>query len=276
MLAAVAGVAMLGSFGFRTRALAPKPGRMNPLAGVRRMFGAHGLVELGKALAKTLVLGALGLWVVAGDLPAMVALDGDDIAAGGKAGAIMVRAVLWLALGLLLIGAVDVPIQLVERTRRLRMTRQQVKEELRQSEGSPELKRHIRQRQAAAASGSVRKALDEASVVLTNPTHFAVALRYLPGRDTAPVVVARGRDELAPIIRALAAERGVPTLEYPQLARAIYYTSRVGRPIAEDLYVAVATILGFVFNMERAMANGVAMPSIDVPPAKRFDENGRL
>ena len=112
-------------------------------------------------------------------------------------------------------------------------------------------------------------------MILTNPTHFAIALRYRPGIDAAPVVAARGRGEVALAIRALAKDKGVPMLEYQQLTRAIYFTSRAGHGIAEDLYIAVATILAFVFNIERAMAEGVSQPRIDVPDAKRFDEHGK-
>jgi flagellar biosynthetic protein FlhB len=112
-------------------------------------------------------------------------------------------------------------------------------------------------------------------VVLTNPTHFAVALRYRPGQDAAPIVVARGRGATADAIRALAEEAKVPMLRYPQLARAIYFTTRSGHMIREDLYIAVATVLAFVFNIDRAMADGITQPVVEVPTEARFDENGR-
>jgi flagellar biosynthesis protein FlhB len=163
----------------------------------------------------------------------------------------------------------------LRRNTRLRMTKHEVKEETRQSEGSPELKQAIRQKQYALLSGSARKAVSEASVILTNPTHFAVALRYVQGKDFAPIVVARGRGEMAQAIKALATESKVPTLEYPKLARAIYFTARSGQPVAEDLYIAVATILAFVFNIEKAIADGIQQPKIVVPLEKTFDENGK-
>jgi flagellar biosynthesis protein FlhB len=108
-----------------------------------------------------------------------------------------------------------------------------------------------------------------------NPTHFAVALRYRPGCDDAPIVVARGRGATAQAIRELAEEKAVPVLSYPQLTRAIYYTARAGQVIREDLYIAVATVLAFVFNLDRALAEGVVQPKVDVPPGARFDEGGR-
>ena len=112
-------------------------------------------------------------------------------------------------------------------------------------------------------------------MILTNPTHFAVALRYRPGFDAAPIVLAKGADETAAAIRELASDSAVPILSYPQLTRAIYYTSRPGEIIREDLYIAVATILAFVFNLDRAMAEGIRQPTVEVPPEARFDETGK-
>jgi len=170
----------------------------------------------------------------------------------------------------------DVPSQIFQRGRRLRMSKEEVKQEHKESEGSPELKRAIRQRQHEVLSGSARSAVQTATVVVTNPTHFAVALRYDRLKDAAPLVVARGRGETALAIRDLATEGAVPILEYPQLTRAIYYTSRAGHGISEELYVAVATVLAFVFRLDQAQAEGLSQPSVLVPDDHRFDENGRL
>lgn len=155
------------------------------------------------------------------------------------------------------------------------MSRDQVKEELRQSEGAPELKAQLRARQQAILSQSARKAMGEANVVLNNPSHFSVALRYRPGRDAAPVVVARGRDEVALAMRELAGERDVPMLDYPLLTRALYFTTRAGQPIPEDLYQAVAIILAFVFRLDRELGQRMQPPIVDVPPKKRFDTDGK-
>jgi flagellar biosynthesis protein FlhB len=276
ILAAIAGPAVLGSLGFRSAAIGFKGNRMNPLSGIKRVLGLHGLIELAKALAKAAILGLLGWWLVAGDLRTIMALNRTDIVAAAPAvGSIITRTLLWMGLGLFVIAGIDVPIQIVQRLGRLHMTKQEVRDEARQSESSPETKRAQRQRQHDILSGSARKAMADATLVLTNPTHFAVALRYRPGVDVAPTVVARGRGEVALAIRSLASENAVPMLEYPALARAIYFTSRAGQTVNEELYVAVATILAFVFNLERAMAEGVAQPLIEVPDAKRFDENGK-
>lgn len=275
LVASAMGPAILGSFGFRTGAFAFKANRINPVSGIKRIFSLNGLVELGKSLAKTLVVGAAGYWLLTrhvGGLFSLAAMDARSSAAA--IGSLFRLALSVLAASLLLIALIDVPVQIFQRNRRLRMSKEEVREDMKQTEGSPEVKRAIRQRQHEVLSGSARKAVKEATVVLTNPTHFAIALRYDPMKDGAPIVVARGRGETAQAIKALAREGAVPTLEYPQLARAIYFTSRAGQVIAEDLFIAVATVLAFVFRLEESLAEGVEQPSVLVPEGKRFDENG--
>jgi flagellar biosynthesis protein FlhB len=275
LVASVAGPLILGSSGFRASGFAFKASRINPATGLKRIFGIQGLIELAKALAKATVLGWGGYWLVAREMPMIMGLGSGEIeTAAGAVGTTLAWAVAWLSLALFLIAGIDVPIQWLRRNARLRMTKQQIKEEMRQSDGAPELKQAVRQRQHEMLNGSARRAVAEAQVVLTNPTHFAIALRYRPGEDFAPFVVARGRGETAQAIKALARENNVPTLEYPRLTRALYYTTRAGQPIAEDLYLAVATILAFVFNIEHALAEHITPPEIDVPPDKYFDENG--
>lgn len=274
--AAVAGPAMLGSIGWRGKALHFKGNRMNPLSGIKRMFGMQGATELAKALAKVLLLGTIGYWLVDSSLPAIMTMATTDlIAAIGLAGKAIGHAMLTLAGGLVVIALIDVPVQWFQRNKRLMMSKQEVKDEMRQSDGAPELKQAQRQRAHEMLSGSARKAVSDATVVLTNPTHFSVALRYRPGVDAAPVVVARGRGDVALSIRELARGAHVPILEYPQLTRAIYFTARAGRVIPEELFVAVATVLAFVFQLERAVADGIVQPAVDVPPSHHFDPEGR-
>jgi len=276
LLAGIAGPAMLGSLGWRGKALAFKGNRINPLNGIKRIFGTQGLIELLKSIAKVLLLGSIGYWLVARSLPAVMTMASADLNAGiGLAGRAIGQAMLALAGGLVVIALIDVPAQLFQRNKRLMMTKQEVKEEMRQSEGAPELKQAQRQRAQEILSGSARKAVSEATVILTNPTHFSVALRYRPGIDAAPVVVARGRGDVALAIRELARSADVPLLEYPQLTRAIYFTARAGRMIPQELFVAVATVLAFVFQLERAAAEGRAQPVVDVPASHRFDPDGR-
>ena len=274
--ASIAAPAMLGSLGWRGKALGFKGNRMNPLSGLKRIFGPQGVIELVKSLAKVLLLGTIGYQLVAQSLPAIMSMAQADLnAAIGLAGRAVGHSMLAMAGGLVLIALIDVPAQWYQRTRRLMMSKQEIKEEMREADGAPELKQAQRQRAHDILSGSARKAVSDATVVLTNPTHFSVALRYRPGQDAAPVVVARGRGDVALSIRELARTANVPILEYPQLARAIYFTARAGRTIPEELFVAVATVLAFVFQLERAMAEGMGQPVVDVPPTHRFDPEGR-
>jgi flagellar biosynthetic protein FlhB len=276
LIATFAGPAMLGSLGFRGQALGFKGSKLNPLTGIKRIFGAQGLIELAKSLVKVTLIGSIGAWLILSELPRIIGLGVRDTrGAIGDVGGTFLFTVLLMALALALIALIDVPVQKLQRTRKLRMTKQEVKDEHKQSEGSPEVKGHIRMKQREMARAGVRKAMGEATVVLTNPTHFAVALRYAQGGDAAPVVVARGRGATAEAIRELAGELNVPILSYPELTRALYYTTRAGQFVREDLYLAVATVLAFVFNLDAARAAGHAPPTIDVPPQARFDTEGR-
>ncbi|MEQ1552397.1 flagellar type III secretion system protein FlhB [Sphingorhabdus sp.] len=276
LAAAIAGPAVLGSFGWRSKAMAFKGNRLSPLAGIKRIFGMQGLIELTKALAKATLLGVVGWWLVIDELPKFLSLSSaDPLSASRRLGDSLVSLLLALCFAMLLIALLDVPAQIFQRTRRLRMSREQVKEELRQSEGAPELKAQLRARQQAILSQSARKAMVEANVLLNNPSHFSVALRYRPGKDAAPVVVARGRDEVALAMRELASEREVPMLDYPVLTRALYFTTRAGQAIPEDLYQAVAIILAFVFRLDREMGQRIPPPAVEVPLKKRFDSEGK-
>lgn len=274
--AAVGTPAMLGSLGFRAKAFAFKANKLNPMNGLKRMFGIQGLIELGKSIAKVVLLGGVAVWLLLDQSNALVGLAAQDLnAALGDVGRTFTLAVLVMAFALAIIALVDVPAQIMQRSGRLRMSKQEVKDEHKQTEGSPELKAAVRRRQHEMARNSARAAVQDATVVLTNPTHFAVALRYRPGSDPAPFVVAKGKGATAQAIRELAGEAGVPMLSYPQLTRALYFTARTGQVIREDLYMAVASILAFVFNLDAALASGTPQPQVDVPQNARFDEKGR-
>ena len=276
LVAAIGTPAMLGSLGLRWSAVAFKADKLDPLAGIRRIFGKQGLVELGKSLLKVVLLGAVAWWLLRGRMAGMLALGRGPIQpALGEVGHLFTVSLLVMSLALALVAGVDIPTQLAQRGARLRMTKQEVKDEHKESEGSPEMKAQRRRRAHQMLSGSARKAVKEATVVLTNPTHFAVALRYRVGFDAAPVVVARGVDETARLIREVADGEAVPILSYPQLTRALYFTNRTGHVIREDLFIAVATVLAFVFNLDRALAEGIRQPAVEIPPDARFDADGR-
>jgi flagellar biosynthetic protein FlhB len=275
LVAAIGTPAALGSLGFRWSAIGFKPNKLNPLSGVKRIFGMQGVSELGKAIAKVTLLGGVAWWLLKGRMPQMMGMGRQDIlTALGEMGHVFTVAVLVMALALVMIAGVDIPMQLIQRAGRLRMTKQEIKDEHKQTDGNPEMKGALRRKARELLSGGARKAIPQATVVLTNPTHFAVALRYRPGLDAAPIVLAKGRGATAAAIRELANEHAVPMLSYPQLARAIYFTSREGSLVRDDLYIAVATVLAFVFNLDRAMAEGVVQPQVEVPTGARFDENG--
>ncbi|WP_340267405.1 flagellar type III secretion system protein FlhB [Sphingobium mellinum] len=275
-LAAIAGPALLGSLGFRPGAFSPKASKLNPAAGLKRMFGPQGWIELAKSIAKVALLGSIGVWLIWDRLTAIVGLGKSGLApAMSDLGNMFIMTCLIMAGGLFLIAGIDVPAQIMQRSKRLSMSKQEIKDENKESEGSPELKGQIRRRQFEVLSGSARKAVSEASVIITNPTHFAVALRYKPGQDAAPVVVARGCDAIAAAIRELADQNGVTVLQYPELARAIYFTSRAGQIVNEGLYMAVATVLAFVFRVENRLASEMDRPFISVPDDLRFDADGK-
>lgn len=276
LAAAVVSGAMLGTFGFNASLLAPKGKRLNPASGLKRVFGMAGWIELGKSLLKVVLLGGVGGWMLWKASRATLGLSSSNLpVALDEVGGTFTGLMLAMAVGLVVIAGVDVPIQVLRRLRQMRMTKQEVKDEHKESDGNPEAKAHQRAQARRLMGGGARKAVAEAHVVLTNPTHFAVALRYDRGRDQVPVVVAKGRGATALAIREIAGEAAVPVLEYPMLARAVYYTSREGQEVRDDLYLAIATVLAFVFGLNAA-AGGTPLPAVDVPPGARFDENGAV
>ena len=271
---AILSQAGLGSLRFNAGLMAPKMNRINPASGLARIFGPTGWIELGKSLLKIVLLGAIGYWALGKVAAESMGLATSDLhRALAVVGGTFTTVLIAMAAGLVVIAGIDVPIQAIRLLGKLRMTKQEVKDEHKESEGNPEAKGHQRARARELAQGGPRKALAEAHVVLTNPTHFAVALRYDRGRDQVPVVVAKGRGATALAIRELAAEFALPVLEYPSLARAVYYTSREGQEVRDDLYMAIATVLAFVFNLNAAA--GGSLPPVDVPETARFDENGQ-
>ncbi|WP_448662893.1 flagellar biosynthesis protein FlhB [Sphingomonas sp. CJ20] len=275
VVAAILSQAGLGAFGWNNGLFAPKASRINPASGLKRIFGPTGWIELGKSLLKVVLLGSIGGWMLwsmtRGSMGLVSAADINS--AVGALGGQFVTLLFVMAAGLLVIAGIDLPIQILRHMQQLRMTKQEIRDEHKETEGSPELKGMLRQRQREILKGGFRKTVATAHVVLTNPTHFAVALRYDQGQDQVPVVVAKGRGQTALAIRELAAEFQVPVLEYPSLARAVYYTSRENQEVRDDLYMAIATVLAFVFGVNGRA--GAAPPPVQVPPTALFDENGR-
>jgi flagellar biosynthetic protein FlhB len=254
--------------------LAPKASRLNPLAGLSKVFGPQGWIELGKGLLKLVLLGSmLYLWTWP-RLTTMVGLGTGTLASELAAAWDMLTSLAFtMAAGLMAIAMIDVPVQLVRRFMRLRMSRQELRDEGKESEGSPETKQAQRNRARQLSRGGVQRAMQEAQFLITNPSHFAVAVSYDPEKAPAPVVLAKGRGDKALAMRDMAAEMKLPTLEIPPLARSVYFTTRENQMIREELYAAVASVLAFVLSLKRGEAP--PMPVVDVPMTVRFDAEGK-
>lgn len=251
-----------------------KGSRINPLSGLKRMFGPTGWIEMGKGILKVVLLGAIAWFWGKSWLETIMGLGGGNLSQQLTAAWGAISSLLFaLAGGLVVIALVDAPIQWLRRNQRLMMSHQEMRDEHKEAEGSPEAKAHRRQRQRDIAAGGVAHAVREAQFVLTNPTHFAVAMVYDPDKAGAPLVLAKGRGDKAQAMKELAREYGVPLLEYPQLARSVYYTTRENQTIREELYSAVASVLAFVLSLKRGEAR--AAPAIEVPVELRFDADGR-
>jgi flagellar biosynthetic protein FlhB len=256
-----------GNAGFKGR-------RINPLSGLKRIFGAQGLIELAKALVKLALLGGIA-WVWAKDrVPDLLALGALPLEAQVARGLDAITSLTGaLLIGLVVIAAIDYPLQRFQRDKRLMMSLQDMRDENKQSEGSPEVKSARRQRQRDLARGGVAKAMQDAQFVIVNPLHFAVALTYDPARAPAPLLLCKGRGETALAMREIAAEQGLPVLEYPTLARAVYFTTRPNQMVREELYVALASLVAFVMALKRG--NRPRRPVVEVPQALRFDGDGK-
>lgn len=251
----------IGGWNFTTKALSPQFNRLNPLKGVQRIFSMRGVIELWKAFAKFALVAALAVWMLWRSAPQLLGLGAQPTeVAIGEAFSLVGTTLLVLAAALVLIAAVDVPYQLWRHARELRMTRDQVKREYRESDGSPEVKGRIRQIQQTLAHGRMLQDVPTATVVVTNPTHYAVALRYEDSRMRAPIVVAKGADLIAARIREIAGEHAVPIVEAPPLARALHRSVEIGTEIPAALYAAVAQVLTYVFQLRAARDTGVAPP----------------
>jgi len=249
LLVLLASVA-LGGWNFSPAALAPDFTRMSPLAGIKRLLGLRGATELGKALLKFALVGGVSAAVVAwlfGDVLALGRMA--PRAAIGRGAGLLSWAFVWLCASLALVAMVDVPLQLFQYKRGLRMTRQELRDEAKEQDGRPEIKQRIRQMQQLAARRRMMHKVPAADVVIVNPTHFAVALKYDANRMRAPQVVAKGADFVAQNIRRIAEEHRVPIFESPKLARALYGSTDLNREIPAGLYLAVAQVLSYIFRI---------------------------
>ncbi|MFA7552886.1 MAG: flagellar biosynthesis protein FlhB [Spongiibacteraceae bacterium] len=279
IVAALIGPIALGGFLFSSKALVPKFSRMDPLKGIQRMFSLTSLVELIKSIAKVIVVGATAiimLMLFEADILALARIPLEPAIAQ------LLHLVSWSVLAvtasMLFIVAIDVPYQLFDHSKKMKMTLQEVKDEMKDSEGKPEVKGRIRQLQREMAQRRMMEAVPDADVIITNPEHFSVALKYDVDGGGAPLLVAKGVDFMAIKIREVAKHHQVIILQSPPLARAIYFTTEIEEEIPSTLYLAVAQVLAYVFQL-RAHTDGKGkkpkpLGDIDVPRDVLYDADG--
>jgi flagellar biosynthetic protein FlhB len=273
VIAAIVAPASIGGWNFAVQAFTPKPSKLNPLSGLKRIFGPQGLIELTKALAKFILIGTIATVILWGIRDQLLTLGKQEVEV---AMAELAYLVLWvffaLAASLILIALIDVPFQKWNYTRQLKMTKQEVKDEGKESEGSPEVKGRIRRVQMEMSLQRMMQDVPKADVIITNPTHYAVALQYDQAGAGAPVVIAKGADLVAQQIRTVGETNEIPVLSAPPLTRAIYFSTELGQEIPAGLYIAVAQVLAFVFQMRRFKTRGGNKPHLNLEDLTIPDE----
>ena len=251
LIAAFVANSLLGGINFSWEAMAPKFNKMSPLKGFKRMFGTQAVVELLKSILKVSVVATVAVLLIKAYLNDILYLSIQDLP-GNTFDAVELLA--WIFLGLccstIVIAVVDIPYQIHSHTKQLKMTKQEVKDEYKNTEGNPEIKGRIRQAQREASQRRMMQDVPEADVVVTNPTHYSVAIKYDTEKSSAPYVVAKGADLIAMHIRKIAKEKDVPIVETPMLTRSIYYTTDIKQEIPEQLFVAVAQVLAYVYQLD--------------------------
>jgi flagellar biosynthetic protein FlhB len=276
---AIAASGATGGYLFSLKSVAPKASKLNPLNGFKRMFGTKALVELTKALLKFFLVSGVVTWVLSDNIATLDALGKMAFEPGMKvAGEMLSKSALIMACSLIIIAFIDVPFQKWDHLKQLRMTKQEVLDEMKDMEGRPEVKAQIRRRQREMSNARMIDRVKDADVIITNPEHFAVALSYDPNGDSAPILLAKGADAVAARIREEAEKHGIEIFQAPPLARALYFTTDLERPVPEDLYYAVAQVIAYIFNLAsvRPGAPPIQRPQPKVPPNMQFDANGKL
>jgi flagellar biosynthetic protein FlhB len=271
MLVALASPVLVGGWLFSSKAFTPNFGKLNPIRGLGNMFSKNALVELLKAIAKTLVVGVVAWMVMQHQKDAVLGLSVESLRAGSAhLISLLITAFLLIVGALGLIAAIDGPYQMWHYANKMKMSLQEVKQEAKESDGNPQIKAKIRQMQHEMSRRRMMADVPTADVVVTNPTHYAVALKYGENSRGAPQVVAKGIDEVAAKIRELAGEHKVAILEAPALARALYKHTDIGDEIPEALYGAVAEVLAYVFQLRSYGSGHGERPDkpkkLDVPP----------
>jgi flagellar biosynthetic protein FlhB len=274
MVASVAAPLLIGGWNFAPRTVAPRFDRLDPLHGMQRFFSVAALLDLGKVAVVAILVSMVGAYFIAGHIDELAALSLQSLpAAVEHLSSILLAAFMLLAGTLAVSAAIDVPYQITHYRAMLRMTVQEAREEDKEAQGDPRIKLAVRRAMREMARKRMMAAVPKADVVVTNPTHFAVALKYMQARHRAPVVVAKGMDAVADRIRQLASENGVPSLEAPPLARALYRHVEIGSEIPAALYTAVAQVLAYVYQLRRFRDGQAQRPTepTDIPIPRGLD-----
>jgi flagellar biosynthetic protein FlhB len=269
---AVGAPILVGGWVFSNKVFVPKFNRLNPIQGISNMFSKNALAELVKSILKALLVSCVAYWVVKSDLEPILSLSNMPIQDGiSEVNHLMLTGFITIVAALIFIAAIDVPYQLYQYAEKLKMTKQQIKDESKETDGNPEIKGKIRQQQREMARRRMMSKIPTADVVITNPTHYAVAVKYQEQGMSAPIVVAKGADAVAFRIRELAKEHKIVILESPKLARALYAHTELDKEIPEALYAAVAEVLAYVFQLRMFKQQGGFQPeapkTLPVPDA---------
>ena len=274
---ALIGNILLGGFNFSMQGVAPKFSKLNPLNGIKRIVSINSLIELIKGIAKVAFIGAFCYFVISGAAASILKLSYMSPMVGIRnAISLLFHYMLIIVCSIIPIVLIDVPFQKWNYIRQLRMTKQEIKDEFKEQEGNPQIKSKIRQKQFQMASRRMMENVPKADVVVTNPTHYAVAISYDPDGSLAPVVTAKGVDDIAEIIKHIARETNVPILPIPPLARSLYYTTELDHEIPRGLFKAVAQVLAWIMGM-KAYKEGKSKvkprdldPELPIPEELRF------
>lgn len=262
IIAGLAGHFMVSGWNFTSKSFTPDLTRLNPLTGLTRVFSYHGLGELVKSVIKSVVIGSVGAWVLWSQRHEILGLISMSLEPSmSMLGHLIIKSFLFIAASLAILAGIDVPFQLWRYYDQLKMTKEELKQEYKEQEGDPQIKARIRAKQREISRRRMMEAVPKADVVVTNPTHFAVALKYDADKMGAPVVVAKGADLMAQAIRELAKEHHVPLLEAPPLARALYRHAEVGDQIPAALYTAVAEVMAYIYQLNHFLAQGGLPPT---------------
>ena len=277
MVAALLAPMMLGGWLFSTKSLAPNFSKLNPVSGIGRMFSTESLAELVKTMVKSLLIGGVAWWVISGNVVSIMALMSEPVHSALPHTLRLVASSCALIVGsLLLVAAIDVPYQLWSHFRKLRMSTEDLRQEQKENDGDPQVKAHIRRQQQQMAKRRMMSEVPKADIIVTNPTHFAVALKYVDKEMRAPRVVAKGADLVALRIRAMAEDNKIPILEAPPLTRALYRHTQLGDEIPLALYGAVAEVLAWAYQLNRQTSEGGVLPPTprDLPVPESLDPLG--